>query len=246
MKIVNIDGEHLHIFPGKMWPMIISKVTKKQAFTLSLEDTFFEKPQRGPFPQPFKGQRLFTATHESFRVVSFIMTPRNVQRWINICQEFKTNCDRNVAEEPSLHTAELLFSGRCCFFLKSWIILGTLVMEAALEWSESSLQIFTDLQIVLFSASRDEYTDHSAAKISTLDFTLLFVFETFTIIHVNKSLIVSEVTLETGLFSDCTKIFFFKQYAQPKKTHLLSTHKQAKIELIKIKKKPEGSRCFAI
>ena len=69
-------------------------------------------------------------------------------------------------------------------------------MEAAREWSESSLQIFTDLQIVLFSASRDEYTDHSAAKISTLDFTL-FVFETFTIIHVNKSLIVSEVTLET-------------------------------------------------
>ena len=60
--------------------MIISKVTKKQAFTLSLEDTFFEKPQRGRFPQPFKGQRLFTATHESFRVVSFIMTPRNVQR----------------------------------------------------------------------------------------------------------------------------------------------------------------------
>ena len=116
MKIVNIDGEHLHIFPGKMWPMRISKVTKKQAFTLSLEDTFFEKPQGGPFPQPFKGQRLFTATHESFRVVSFIMTPRNVQRWINICQEFKTNCDRNVAEEPSLHTAELLFSGRCCFF----------------------------------------------------------------------------------------------------------------------------------
>ena len=27
--------------------MIISKVTKKQSFTLSLENTFYEKPQEG-------------------------------------------------------------------------------------------------------------------------------------------------------------------------------------------------------
>ena len=36
--------------------MIILKDTKKQGFTLSLEDTFFEKPQGGqidPLPQPF-------------------------------------------------------------------------------------------------------------------------------------------------------------------------------------------------
>ena len=37
--------------------MIILKVTKKQDFTLSLKDTFLEKPQRGqvdPLPlQPF-------------------------------------------------------------------------------------------------------------------------------------------------------------------------------------------------
>ena len=34
-------------FSGKMCLMIILKVTKKQGFTLSLEDTFFEKPQGG-------------------------------------------------------------------------------------------------------------------------------------------------------------------------------------------------------
>ena len=32
-------------FSGKIWFMIILKVTKKQGFTLSSEDTFLEKPQ---------------------------------------------------------------------------------------------------------------------------------------------------------------------------------------------------------
>ena len=32
-------------FAGKMCLMIILKVTKNQGFILSLEDTFFEKPQ---------------------------------------------------------------------------------------------------------------------------------------------------------------------------------------------------------
>ena len=55
IKIANIDREILHIFwttsgisvkfSGKMRLMIILKVIKKQGFTLSLEDTFFEKPQ---------------------------------------------------------------------------------------------------------------------------------------------------------------------------------------------------------
>ena len=54
MKTFNIDGENLHIFlttwvismkfPGKMWVMIVLKVTKYQALNLSLEDTFSEKP----------------------------------------------------------------------------------------------------------------------------------------------------------------------------------------------------------
>ena len=34
-------------YPGKMWLLIILKVTKNQGFTLSAEDTFFEKAQRG-------------------------------------------------------------------------------------------------------------------------------------------------------------------------------------------------------
>ena len=56
MKIFNIDREILHIFwttwristifSGKIWHMIILKVTKIQGFTLSLEDKFLEKPQR--------------------------------------------------------------------------------------------------------------------------------------------------------------------------------------------------------
>ena len=53
MKIADIDSEFLHNvwtawgismkFSGKMWLMIILKVTKKQGSTLPLEDTFFEK-----------------------------------------------------------------------------------------------------------------------------------------------------------------------------------------------------------
>ena len=55
MKIVNMDEENLHIFwmtweismkcSGKMWLMIILKVTKNQGFTLSVEDTVLKKPQ---------------------------------------------------------------------------------------------------------------------------------------------------------------------------------------------------------
>ena len=44
-------------FSGKMWLMITLKVTKKQGFILSLEDTFLEKPQgvqiEPPTPQLF-------------------------------------------------------------------------------------------------------------------------------------------------------------------------------------------------
>ena len=64
-KIANIDREILHIFwtiwgiamkfSGKMG-LKITKVTKNQGFTLSLEDTFFEKPHgwsQIDSPQPF-------------------------------------------------------------------------------------------------------------------------------------------------------------------------------------------------
>ena len=39
-------------FSGKMCFKIILKVAKNQGFILSLEDTFFEKPQRGQFDPP--------------------------------------------------------------------------------------------------------------------------------------------------------------------------------------------------
>ena len=75
MKIVYIDEENLHIFwttwgiwvkfLGKMWLMLILKVTKNQGFILSLEHIFLEKPQGGesnspspphdPPPQLFNG-----------------------------------------------------------------------------------------------------------------------------------------------------------------------------------------------
>ena len=67
MKIANIDREIFDILwtiwgisvksAGKIFPMIILKVTRNQGFFLSLENTFFEKPQRGcqtdPPPPPF-------------------------------------------------------------------------------------------------------------------------------------------------------------------------------------------------
>ena len=50
MKIANIDRQIFHMFwttSEKMYFKIILKVTKNQGFTLSLEDTFFEKPLGG-------------------------------------------------------------------------------------------------------------------------------------------------------------------------------------------------------
>ena len=57
IKIANIEREILRIFwttwensmkfSGKMCFKMILKVTKNQGFTLSLEDTTFEKPQGG-------------------------------------------------------------------------------------------------------------------------------------------------------------------------------------------------------
>ena len=46
-KIFWITCENSMRFLGKMWLMIILKVAKKQRFTLSLENTFLEKPHKG-------------------------------------------------------------------------------------------------------------------------------------------------------------------------------------------------------
>ena len=49
-------------FSGKMWLLIIIKVTKKQGFSVSLKNFFLEKPQRGdqidPSPSPFRVKSL--------------------------------------------------------------------------------------------------------------------------------------------------------------------------------------------
>ena len=73
MKIANIDRELLHIFwttwgnwmkfSGKICFKIMLQVTKNQGFILSLEDTFFEKPQGGvkltpSFPPAVLGLRI--------------------------------------------------------------------------------------------------------------------------------------------------------------------------------------------
>ena len=61
-KIINIDGENFHIFwmtwrilmkfSGKMWRMIILKVTKNQGFTLSLERECLTPPSPHPAAPP--------------------------------------------------------------------------------------------------------------------------------------------------------------------------------------------------
>ena len=70
MKIANIVKESFHIFRmtsgismkflGKMWLMIILKVTKNQEFIISLADTFLKKTkERSNCPPTFLGLRIF-------------------------------------------------------------------------------------------------------------------------------------------------------------------------------------------
>ena len=68
MKIANIDREFLHTFwttwgksmkfSRKMCFKIILKSQKHQGFTLSLEDTFFKKPQGGGSNWPLSPSRF--------------------------------------------------------------------------------------------------------------------------------------------------------------------------------------------
>ena len=56
----------------------------------------------------------------------------------------KTNRDQNCREQPSLHAEVLIFNGRCWRFSHKWLIsVSTLVMAAALESSDNSLEIIT-------------------------------------------------------------------------------------------------------
>lgn len=59
MKIVHIEGENFHTkFSEKMWFLITLKVTKKQGFSLSLENTLYGKPERSDQIDP--STSLFT------------------------------------------------------------------------------------------------------------------------------------------------------------------------------------------
>ena len=74
-KQLILTGKSLHIFwtpwrtsikfSRNMWLMIILKLIKNQGYTVSLENTFFEKPQEegdsSNWPRkPFKSYRVFT------------------------------------------------------------------------------------------------------------------------------------------------------------------------------------------
>ena len=78
IKVANNDRESLYIFwttwgismkfSGTMCLMIMLKVIKKQGFTLSLEDSFLKKPQRGGQIDPpslfkVKLQTVYTIFH---------------------------------------------------------------------------------------------------------------------------------------------------------------------------------------
>ena len=72
-------------FSGKMCLMIILKVTKKQSFTISLEDTFFEKPRGGwgwgvkltPIPPAILGLRISL-------IICFCMSLAKMIRKVNM------------------------------------------------------------------------------------------------------------------------------------------------------------------
>ena len=68
-------------FSAKMWLMIILKVTKKHGFTLSLEDTFFKKPQGGGVHSRFRvkehlSQWLLSFFNSNCTITEFLWTTR--------------------------------------------------------------------------------------------------------------------------------------------------------------------------
>ena len=111
MIIANIDREILHNFwttsgismkfSRKMFLMIILKVTKNQGFVLSLEDTFFEKPQGAggsnwphPIPSRFRVESPVEWVYLISSLISFHYS--FIYKWnqnlahfcLNFCQMF--------------------------------------------------------------------------------------------------------------------------------------------------------------
>ena len=89
MKIANIEKENLHVLwttweisiklLENMWLIIILKVTKKQRFTLSLENTFFEKPEGASIDPPSRSAFLGLRTPGKYPGKYLNQSPGSVQ-----------------------------------------------------------------------------------------------------------------------------------------------------------------------
>ena len=75
------------------------------------------------------------AVYWPFAVVSFIITPRDVQRWINTWEQFKNELESELCRTIVTPSNRVL-CGKCWGFSIKWLItVSTLARAAALEWS---------------------------------------------------------------------------------------------------------------
>ena len=91
MKIAKTDREILHIFwttweismklSEEMWFIIILKVKKKQSFTLSLENTFFEKQYGCLLPPPYSGFRVEQNLAQVITLVAEWIDTYGIHHW---------------------------------------------------------------------------------------------------------------------------------------------------------------------
>ena len=116
MKIVNIDEENLHVFwmiwenskkfSGKMWLMLILKVTKKQRFTSSLEISLY-KPHWGHiFPAEFLGLMLIIIFS------AIIYFARKNYSFVS-CQKTFTKWHRNYSQKTQQNANKKCMLGLC-------------------------------------------------------------------------------------------------------------------------------------
>ena len=125
-------------FSGKMWPMIISKVTKKLDFTVSLEDTFLEKTQGEerhwpPSPRSFRvklGTRKFQfPKYKEFFQSGFF--------YFSSSESCLLKYKKNMKLESSISVNKrILFISKLRSFI-SWNIRNFLILElgSAIYWN---------------------------------------------------------------------------------------------------------------
>ena len=92
-------------FSGKMCLRIILKVTENQGFTLSLENTFFEKPQGGqidPSPPAVLGLKNMASSEGISYLQEFFML-----LWVNRGW-YTSNC-KELELEVNFHVSRILF-----------------------------------------------------------------------------------------------------------------------------------------